>query len=521
MRYFSKTILLSFNVALLASCGITSKDRKSTKPNILYIISDDHALQAIGAYGHPITKLAPTPNIDRLANEGALFTENYCANSICGPSRATILTGKHSHANGLMRNDNTKFNGHQPTVANILHANGYQTAIIGKWHLNTRPVGFDHYQILNDQGEYNNPDFVTKDTVQQFMGYVTNLITDFTKKWLDELDDSKPFFLMMQHKAPHRNWIPDEKYYRLFENTEFPVPDNYFDNYEGREAAQIQEMNIYQHAYEGHDLKMVDGVGSDQLLYDRWPQVFFGRMTDEERQTFLDAYRERNDDFYQTERTDEEKAIWKLQRYLQDYLACVRSIDDSVGEIYDYLEEKGLLENTIVVYTSDQGFYLGEHGWFDKRWMYEESFRMPLIIRDPFAPKQGQKVKAMTQNIDFAPTFLDMAGVTAPEEMQGRSLLPLIDGTPTAEPWRKSLYYHYYEYPGFHSVKAHNGVKMGHYKLIHFYKDNVWEMYDLKADPTEMNNVYGLAEYNDIQLELHAELEKLIHQYQVPQKYLQ
>ena len=258
-----------------------------------------------------------------------------------------------------MRNDNTKFNGHQPTVANILHANGYQTAIIGKWHLNTRPVGFDHYQILNDQGEYNNPDFVTKDTVQQFMGYVTNLITDFTKKWLDERDESKPFFLMMQHKAPHRNWIPDEKYYRLFENTEFPVPDNYFDNYEGREAAKVQEMNIYQHAYEGHDLKMVDGVGSDQLLYDRWPQVFFGRMTDEERQTFLEAYRERNDDFYQTERTDKEKAIWKLQRYLQDYLACVRSIDDSVGEIYDYLEEKGLLENTIVVYHIRSGLLSG------------------------------------------------------------------------------------------------------------------------------------------------------------------
>jgi len=483
-------------------------------------MTDDHALQAISSYGHPISKLAPTPNIDRLAKEGFLFTENYCANSICGPSRASVLTGKHSHANGFMKNDGTKFNGEQATISNILQENGFETAVIGKWHLNSLPVGFDYYRILNDQGEYNNPDFITKDGTTQETGYVTELITEFTQDWLSNRNSDKPFFLMMQHKAPHRNWVPAEKYYRLFENTEFPIPDNYFDNYQGRQAAGGQEMNIYVDAYEGHDLKMVTGVDSDTLLYDRWPDVFFGRMTDEERKTFLEAYRERNNDYYLTERTEKEKAEWKLQRYLQDYLACVRSVDESIGEMYQYLEENDLLDNTIVVYTSDQGFFLGEHGWFDKRWMYEESFRMPLIIRNPFIDKKGVSINQFTQNIDFAPTFLDMLGVKTPTDMQGESILPLMESNSEDVPWRESLYYHYYEYPGFHSVKAHNGVKKGHFKLIHFYKDKVWEMYDLDKDPDEMHNIYGQAEYKNKQEELHNELDSLILKYQVPDKYL-
>ncbi len=503
---------------LLAALPAEAQEQQK-RPNILLITTDDHALQAIGAYGHPITKLAPTPNIDRLAAEGALFTENYCANSISGPSRASMLTGKHSHSNGFIANNGTKFNTDQVLISRLLQEAGYQTATIGKWHLNSPPAGFDFYKILNDQGEYNNPDFITvNDTVQE-MGYVTHLITEHSKAWLDTLDSSKPFFLMMQHKAPHRNWVPEEKYYRLFEGVEFPVPANYFDNYEGRLAAQGQEMNIYRDAYEGHDLKMVTGVDSDTLLYDRWPQVFFGRMTEEERERFLEAYRERNNDYYLTERTEEEKAIWKLQRYLQDYLACVRSVDDSVGEIYEYLEENGLLENTIVIYTADQGFYLGEHGWFDKRWMYEESFRMPLIIRNPLSQQSGVVVEDMTQNIDFAPTMLDIAGLENHPEMQGVSLLGLTEGE---EPkgWRESLYYHFYEYPGFHSVKAHNGVKMGQYKLMHFYKDGVYELYDLEADPSEMNNVYGDRRYRAVQRKMHRELEKLIKQYNVPEKYL-
>lgn len=497
-----------------------AKAQEAQRPNILLITTDDHALQAIGAYGHPITKLAPTPNIDRLAQEGTLFVENYCANSISGPSRASILTGKHSHANGFMSNNGKEFNTDQPLISTLLQEGGYQTATIGKWHLNVQPAGFDFYKILNDQGEYNNPDFITADSTEQSVGYVTHLITQYSKEWLESIDNDKPFFLMMQHKAPHRNWIPEEKYYRLFEGVEFPVPENYFDNYEGRKAAQEQEMNIYRDAYEGHDLKMVQGIDSDSLLYDRWPHVFFGRMTEKERTTFLEAYRERNNDYYLTERSEEEKAIWKLQRYLQDYLACVRSVDDSVGEIYAYLEENGLLDNTIVIYTSDQGFYLGEHGWFDKRWMYEETFRMPLIVRNPFVEQCGTTVDAMTQNIDFAPTMLEMASLDIPEEMQGLSFLPLLSGEKSKKGWRKSLYYHYYEYPGFHSVKAHNGVKMGQYKLIHFYKDNNWEMYDIKSDPTEMKNIYGDKKYSKIQKRLHKEMERLIDEYEVPEKYL-
>ncbi|MCY1720655.1 sulfatase [Prolixibacteraceae bacterium Z1-6] len=508
-------------IFVLTSCSQTATKQKNTKrPNILFIMSDDHALQAIGAYGHPISKLAPTPNIDRLAAEGVLFQENYCANSICGPSRATVLTGKHSHANGFIKNDGTKFDGHQPTIPNILQQNGYETAVIGKWHLNTDPVGFDFYKILNDQGEYNNPDFITKDTTLQIMGYVTDIITDLSKDWLDNRDESKPFFLMMQHKAPHRNWVPNAKYYRLYENVEFPVPDNFFDDYEGREAAALQEMNIFEHGYEGHDLKMVTGVDSDSLLFDPWPHVFFGRMTDAERIEFLDAYRERNNDYYQTERTEKEKAEWKLQRYLQDYLATVKSVDESVGEIYDYLEENDLLDNTIVVYTSDQGFFLGEHGWFDKRWMYEESFRMPLMILDPSSKEQGRKISELTQNIDFAPTFLEMAGLPVPEEMQGRSFWPLMKGEELEEPWRDALYYHYYEFPGFHSVRAHNGVKTDRYKLIHFYNEDRWEMFDLKKDPTEMKNIYGDVAYRTIQAMLHKKHKELIEQYNVPEEYL-
>ncbi|WP_282039006.1 sulfatase family protein [Saccharicrinis aurantiacus] len=512
-------LLLILAGLLVASCsGNKSKNKK--QPNILFIMTDDHALQAISSYGHPISKLAPTPNIDRLANEGFLFTENYCANSICGPSRATVLTGKHSHANGFMKNDGTRFNGEQATIANILQNNGFETAVIGKWHLNSLPVGFDHYNILHDQGEYNNPDFITKDTTVKEKGYVTSLITKHTQEWLSNRDTKKPFFLMMHHKAPHRNWIPEEKYYRLFENTEFPIPSNYFDNYKGRQAAAGQEMNIYVDAYEGHDLKMVTGVDSDTLLYDRWPDVFFGRMTDEERKTFLEAYRERNNDYYLTERTEKEKAEWKLQRYLQDYLACVRSVDESVGEMYQYLEENDMLDNTIVVYTSDQGFFLGEHGWFDKRWMYEESFRMPLIIRNPYTNKQGVEIDNFTQNIDFAPTFLDMLGVETPTDMQGESFLPLMEENAEDVPWRKSLYYHYYEFPGFHNVRAHNGVKKDQFKLIHFYKDSVWEMYDLESDPDEMINIYDNPKYQDKKTELHNELDSLILKYQVPDKYL-
>lgn len=502
-------------VVSLSSYGQTNAQR----PNVIFIMSDDHAEQAISAYGHPISQKAPTPHIDRIANEGALFLNNYCSNSICGPSRAAILTGKHSHKNGFMRNGNKGFDGTQQTLPKILQQDGYETAIIGKWHLISKPTGFDHWEILNDQGDYYNPYFITeRDTVRR-LGYVTDLITDLTKDWLANRDKNKPFFLMIHHKAPHRNWVPAERHYKLYENTDFPVPETYFDDYEGRYAAAQQEMNIYRDMYEGHDLKMVTGIDSDTLLYDPWPHAFLETMTPAEQERFFAAYRDRNNDFHTTERTEKEKALWKFQRYMQDYLATVKSVDESVGEILDYLQANGLDKNTIVIYTSDQGFYLGEHGWFDKRFMYEESFGMPLLMSYPKHIKPGIKIDGLTQNIDFAPTLLDLCQIAIPDDMQGISFKALVQNGKTPKDWRKSLYYHYYEYPGFHSVRAHYGVKMERYKLMHFPKENLWELYDIKKDPSEIENIFGKKGTAKITQKLQQELLMLQDKYEVDKEY--
>ncbi len=489
------------------------------RPNIIFIMSDDHATQAISAYGHPVSKLAPTPNIDRIADNGAQFLNNYCANSISGPSRASILTGKHSHKNGFLANWNKEFDGTQQTLPKILQENGYQTALIGKWHLISKPTGFDHWMILKDQGDYNNPDFITENDTVQYFGYVTDLITTFTKQWLQTRDDTQPFFLMMQHKAPHRNWVPAERHYNLYEETVFPVPENYFDDYEGRYAAKHQEMNIYRDMYEGHDLKMVTGINSDSLLYDPWPHAFIETLTPDERQRFFDAYRERNNDFYTTPRNEKEIAEWKYQRYMQDYLATIRAVDESVGQILDYLEQTGLDKNTLVIYTTDQGFYLGEHGWFDKRFMYEESFQMPLLMQYKGHIPPGTKIEGFTQNIDFAPTFLDFCGIEVPADMQGKSFKELTETGTIPDDWRRSLYYHYYEFPGFHSVRAHYGVKTDRYKLIHFYKEGIWELFDLEADPMEMQNIYGKEGTGEITGKLKQELLRLQALYEVPEEH--
>lgn len=486
------------------------------RPNIIFIMSDDHASQAISAYGHPLSKLAPTPNIDRIAKNGAQFWNNYCANSLSGPSRASILTGKHSHKNGYLANWNKEFEGSQQTLPKILQENGYETAIIGKWHLISEPTGFDHWMILDGQGDYNNPDFITDNDTVQYFGYVTDLITTFTKQWLQTRDRDRPFFLMMHHKAPHRNWVPAERHYNLYEETEFPVPENYFDEYEGRFAAKNQEMNIYRDMYEGHDLKMVTGIDSDTLLFDPWPDAFINTLTPYEKKRFFEAYRSRNNDYYNTDLTEKEIALWKLQRYLQDYLATIKSVDESVGQILDFLEQSGLDENTIVIYTSDQGFYTGEHGWFDKRFMYEESFQMPMVMQFKGEIKPGTRVHGLTQNIDFAPTFLDFCGIKIPEDMQGESFREMVVSGSTPEDWRQSLYYHYYEYPGIHSVRAHYGVKTDRYKLIYFYDEDIWELFDLENDPTEMKNIFGEEGKENITEELKKELSRLQKLYEVP-----
>ncbi|MGF1758217.1 sulfatase [Photobacterium sagamiensis] len=489
------------------------------RPNIIYIMSDDHALRAISAYQSDIAHLAPTPNIDRLARNGARFDNSFVTNSLCGPSRAAMLTGKFGHKNGFNHNGQL-FDGHQVVWPRLLKNHGYTTACIGKWHINLTPDGidFDHWEILNDQGEYYNPDFITANGVKREEGYTTELITQKTLNWLDEQQgNDNPFALLMHHKAPHRNWMPAPQHTRAFEDTTFPIPENYFDTYEGRVAASLQTMTIYRDAQEGHDLKMTTGVGETEWREDIWP-FLLARLTPEQRKEWDLAYQARNDEMNANEAnwTDEEMAIWKYQRYLQDYLATIISVDESVGAVLDYLEAHGMAENTIVVYTSDQGFYMGEHGWFDKRFMYEESFRAPLLIQYPAQIAPGTVVNQLVQNIDYAPTFLEYAGVTIPEEIQGESMVPLLSGD-SPEDWRTSLYYHFYEYPAMHDVCRHYGVRDTRYKLMHFYYQiDEWEFYDLQEDPAEMNNAINDPRYTGEIKRLKEEIKKLEKQYDVP-----
>lgn len=514
MRLVIKYFFLAF---FLTSCVQEEKEDMPELPNIVFIMADDHAYQTLSAYGHPISKLAPTPNIDRIANEGMRFNNSFVTNSLCGPSRATMLTGKFGHINGFSYNGQT-FDDTQPTWPKILKHAGYQTAVVGKWHIGHTPEGidFDFWKILNDQGEYYNPDFITKDTVETIKGYATDLTTDYSIDWLEKKrDKSKPFALMIHHKAPHRNQMPALRHTQMYENTKFPVPETYFDNYEGRKAAEEQKMNIYRDMYEGHDLKMTIAVGSDSLRYDRWPN-HFQRMTKEQRTVWNNAYRKRNDEMNTSNFTDEEMALWKYQRYVQDYCATIASVDEGVGRVLDYLEENNLIENTIIVYTSDQGFFVGEHGWFDKRFMYEESLRTPLLIQFKGKIKPNSTSDKMVQNIDLAPTFLDMIGLDVPKDIQGESLKQILKEK-EVENWRTSIYYHYYEFPGFHSVKRHYGVRDERYKLMHFYNNiDEWEFYDLQNDKHETNNLINNPKYHTEISRMKKELDRLMEFYDEP-----
>ncbi|GEA51852.1 sulfatase [Vibrio inusitatus NBRC 102082] len=501
-----------------------NQTRPSPKqPNIIYIMSDDHAVRAVSAYQSDIAHLAPTPNIDRIARNGARFDKSFVTNSLCGPSRAAMLTGKFGHKNGFNHNGQL-FDGHQPTWPRLLKEHGYSTACIGKWHINLTPDGldFDHWELLNDQGEYYNPDFITKQGVKREHGYTTELITEKSLNWIAKQKNSEqPFALLIHHKAPHRNWMPAPQHTRAFENTLFPVPDNYFDTYQGRAAAAMQTMNIYRDAQEGHDLKMTKAVGETQWREDIWP-FLLERLTPEQREQWDLAYQDRNDWFNNNEAdmSDEDIAIWKYQRYVQDYLATIISVDESVGEVLDYLERHNIVDNTIVIYTSDQGFYMGEHGWFDKRFMYEESFRAPLLIQYPDKIAPNTIVNELVQNIDYAPTFLEYAGIAVTSDIQGQSLVPLLNGGHISEEeggWRTSLYYHFYEYPAMHDVTRHYGIRDHRYKLMHFYYQiDEWEFYDLDRDPTEMNNAINDPKYLSIIHKLKQDIVKLEHQYDVP-----
>ena len=482
---------------------------KNKKPNIIFIMSDDHAYQAISCYSD---KLIQTPNIDRLANEGVRFVNSFVTNSICAPSRAVLLTGKYSHINGIIDN-REKFDGSQQTFPKLLQKAGYQTAMIGKWHLKSDPTGFDYWNILPGQGQYYNPDFIEMGESKRIHGYVTDITTDIALNWLEHRDKSKPFCLLLHHKAPHRNWMPALKFLNEYRDRDLPIPETFYDDYSTRcDAAREQEMRIADHTFPAFDLKITtdkepktDWEKGDKNLW----QSTYGRLDEEQKRQWDAAYEPQNEEFRKKHLKGNLLTEYKYQRYIKDYLRCIKSVDENVGRVLDYLDKNGLAENTIVVYTSDQGFYLGEHGWFDKRWMYEESLRMPLIIRYPQKVKPAVNDKDMVLNLDFAPTFLDFAGVPVPEDMQGRSLRPILEGK-TPSDWRQAIYYHYFEYPGWHMVKRHYGIRTHQYKLIHFYYDiDCWELYDLKKDPHELNNVYNDPAYADVVKQLKAELDRL------------
>ncbi len=463
-------------VTLLMLCAVLSlKAAAQTRPNIVFIMTDDHAAHALSSYG---SRLIKTPHLDRIGKEGMRFANAFVTNSICTPSRAVILTGKYSHLNGVPvfnHLDNS-----QPLLSKYMQTAGYHTGIIGKWHLGGNnaqrpnegmPTGFDYWNILPGQGLYFDPVMIELGERKKLKGYTTDLITDYAMQFIEKRPKDKPFFLMYHHKAPHRNWQPDEKYRKQFENVTLPLPATFNDEYAGKsDASRNATMHIDQDLND-NDLKMKPPAGL----------------------------------------AGQELKQWKYQRYMRDYLACVQSVDDNVGRFLDYLDKNGLAENTLVIYTSDQGFFLGEHNFFDKRFMYEESLRTPLLVRWPKQIKPGQVSQAMVLNLDFPATMLDAASVPVPADMQGRSFLPVLRGK-TPRDWRTSMYYRYY-HPGHHNVAAHYGVRTQRYKLIFFNKLNQWELYDLQKDPREMSNVYSNPAYAKTAEELKKELQRLRLQY--------
>jgi uncharacterized sulfatase len=512
-----KSLKVAGLILILVSSLLTISftDSETKRPNILFIMSDDHAEKAISCYSKD---LISTPNIDRLANEGIMFQNSIVTNSICAPSRATMLTGKYSNKNGL-RDNRDEFDGSQMTFVKQLRKGGYETYLVGKWHLKTEPNDFDDWRILNDQGEYYNPRFIENGVEKKYIGYSTDIITDKALDILKHRDAGKPFCLLVHHKAPHRNWMPNIKYLGAYDGIDLPIPENFYDDYKNRKAAKAADMRITD-LYLSHDLKLKKeyyeketGTGGNSQfaaeVEQTWHKMYEG-LTNEQRTAWDAHYDFINKQFKKAKLSGKDLSKWKYQRYIKDYLSCVLSIDENIGRLLDYLDEAGLTENTIVVYTSDQGFYLGEHGWYDKRFMYEESLSMPLIMRYPKEINANQVAHEMVLNLDFAPTFLDFAGVDIPQDMQGESFRSLTHGKKTAD-WRSSIYYHYYEYPhGWHDVKRHYGVRTQRYKLIHFYHDiDAWELYDLHEDPNEMNNLYDDPSYSKFIIDLKAELEKL------------
>jgi arylsulfatase A-like enzyme len=488
---------------------------KGQRPNIIIIFSDDHALQAISAYGSPHIQ---TPHIDRLAKEGAIFKNAFCTNSICAPSRAVLLTGKYNHLNGQIDNRTTTvMDTWQPSFPKYLQQNGYTTAWIGKWHISNTPRYFDYWKVLPGQGNYYNPDFIRMDSsIIRMPGYATEIITDEALSWLDtSTKKAKPFCLVIGHKAPHREWQPDIKDLHAFDNRistadkgiakpftkPFEVPSTFFDHYENRYAAAHQLMEVKDMRWDWDSKVNMKGL------------PIYERMDETQKKGWDEYYEAENKKIDTLQMSSEEKALWKYQRYMHDYLGCILSLDRNIGRVLEYLDKNDLTKNTLVIYSSDQGFYLGEHGWFDKRFMYEPSLHMPLLMRFPSIIKPGLVINKSVVNIDYAPTILDFAGIKIPGDMQGKSFKQLLKN-PDLASWRNSTYYHYYEYPDHHRVLPHFGVRTERYKLIGFYDSTIhWELYDLKSDPSELHNKYDQPDQRTLIKTLKAELKKLMIQY--------
>nr|WKN35596.1 sulfatase [Tunicatimonas sp. TK19036] len=520
-KFYQHIVWCILGCLLIAPAAQSQKKTSAERPNIICIFTDDHAFQAVSAYGGPLSKIAPTPNIDRLANEGMLFTQAYVENSICTPSRATLLTGMYSHQHGQTRLG-SRMNYDKTWFVELLQKAGYQTSIFGKWHLSVDPKGFDYYKLLFDQGEYYNPKFKSPETDGEYItehGYATNLITDHAIEWIDQqAEQDQPYCILINHKAPHRNWMPDLKNISLYTEDAFPETPTLFDDYATRGSQmQTQELTVAHQLGYAFDLKVEELKDEPTLQYikDSWP-IAMNTLTPEQRQQWAKAYAAQNKDFLANRPTGDDLVRWKYQRFIKDYCRTVHSVDEQVGRLLDHLEKEGELDNTIIVYTSDQGFFLGEHGLYDKRFMYEEAFRTPLLIYYPPKIKAGSVSDELVQNIDFAPTFLDVAGVAIPDAMAGTSLVPLFKNGKNKN-WRKSLYYQFYDYPAVGMVRRHYGIRTDRYKLIHWYGEgyeddpdiDVWEMYDLQKDPTEVNNVYNSASYARIQEKLKSDLAQL------------
>jgi arylsulfatase A-like enzyme len=498
----------------LAGAALAQKPLAGSRPNLLFVFSDDHAAHAISAYGSQLNR---TPQIDRLAEGGVLFRNTFCGNALCGPSRASILTGLHSHAHGFMRNGNS-FDGAQTTMPKLLQAAGYQTALIGKWHLDSTPTGFDHWMVLPDQGQYYNPDFLTAGGKIRLEGHVTDLITAATLQWLEQRDPERPFLLMCQHKAPHRSWLPAPAELGLYRDGDLPEPPTLFDDHAGM-AAPIrgQRMTIAHDLSLHYDLCVPPTAAERPHLtaLDRDWDHLWARMTKAQQETWAAAYDAENAAFRRLQPKGVDLVRWQYQRYLKNYLRCVAGVDRSVGVLLDWLDRHpDVKANTLVVYMSDQGFFLGDRGFYDKRWMYDESLRMPLLMQWPDRLPAGREVTALAQNIDIAPTFLELAGVTPPATMHGRSLLPLLADAPPAD-WRTAVYYHFYESHAVHEVAAHFGVRTAQHKLIRYYEPewDTWELFDLARDPGERRNLAGDPDHAEVLARMQTLLENLRQRY--------